>query len=354
MANFTVTNLLDLGAGSLRQAILDANSTSGADTIDFDSVLSGGIINLSSGQLSITDALSINGLGANLLTINAGKQGFRVFNIDDGTSSLIDVTLNGLTITGGQTDLGGGIFSRENLTLSNSTVRDNQADFGGGIDNFEGTLTVSNSTVSGNEASVLGGGIENFEGTLNLINSTVSGNTATNGGGINTIRGTLTANNSTLSDNEAILGGGLENFEGTVNLSNTIIANSVSGGDCVNRFDGVIATNINNLIKDGSCSPLLSGDPNLGPLQDNGGPTFTHALLSGSKAINAGNNAAVPSGVTTDQRGPGFLRLVDGQVDIGAFEVQSTPPPTVSEPSSLFGLLAIGVIAAGSWLRQRR
>ena len=123
------------------------------------------------------------------------------------------------------------------------------------------------------------------------------------------------------------------------------------------RIAGSIDTNINNLIEDGSCNPLLSGDPNLGPLQDNGGPTETQALLSGSIAIDAGDNAGA-AGLMFDQRDPGFDRIVNGTVDIGAFEVQSQPPPiSVPEPSSLMGLVAFGIgtlaISKRRWKHRR-
>jgi hypothetical protein len=100
------------------------------------------------------------------------------------------------------------------------------------------------------------------------------------------------------------------------------------------------------LIEDDSCDPFLSGDPNLGPLQDNGGPTFTQALLPGSIAIDAGDNNFIPS--FYDQRGPGFDRIVNGAVDIGAFEVQGVP-----EPSALFGILTLGIAAIATRWRRR-
>ncbi|GFE68524.1 hypothetical protein CFPU101_11340 [Chroococcus sp. FPU101] len=143
-------------------------------------------------------------------------------------------------------------------------------------------------------------------------------------------------------------GGGVFN-RGTLNLANTIIANS-TGGDCA-TFG--LDTNVNNLIEDGSCDPTLSGNPNLGPLQDNGGPTFTQALLPGSIAIDAGSNAAIPPGITTDQRGAGFSRIVNGTVDIGAYEASPNVPP-VPEPSSLFGILTLGLVAIGSLRRRRK
>ena len=102
MPVFNVVNTLDAGAGSLRDAINMANGNGEADIINFDASLSGMSIGLTSGELLITEGLTINGLGANLLTVDAGMNGFQVFSIDDGiTSNFIDVFINGLTITGG-------------------------------------------------------------------------------------------------------------------------------------------------------------------------------------------------------------------------------------------------------------
>ncbi|MDW7756051.1 MAG: choice-of-anchor Q domain-containing protein, partial [Brevefilum sp.] len=133
--------------------------------------------------------------------------------------------------------------------------------------------------------------------TLTVVNSTLSGNTASQGGGGIYNGGTLTLTNSTLSGNSAYssaMGHGLNNSsEGTLNYANTIIANSPeSNGDCRNY--GTMATNTNNLVEDGSCSAeavnYVSGDPMLAALADNGGPTHTMALLPGSPAIDAGDD----------------------------------------------------------------
>jgi hypothetical protein len=354
MAFFNVTNFFDSGIGSLRQAILDANTTVGADTIQFISVT--GTIPLTSGQLSITDSLTINGLGANNLSI-LGNNSSRVFYVYNPNAT-IDVVINGLTITGGNDLDGGGIFNGENLTLNNSTLSGNTATegSGGGIFNLAGTTSINNSTLSGNTATEgSGGGIFNLAGTTSISNSTLSGNTATegSGGGIFNLAGTTSISNSTLSGNTATegSGGGIFNLAGTLNLTNTIIANSINGSDCFNM--GAIATNTNNLIEDGTCNPLLSGDPNLGPLQNNGGPTFTQALLPGSIAIDAGSNAGILPGITTNQRGQGFHHIFNGTVDIGAYEAGQNVP-SVPEPSSLFGIVTLGLVAIGSMRRRKK
>jgi hypothetical protein len=124
--------------------------------------------------------------------------------------------------------------------------------------------------------------------------------------------------NATFSGNEAYeYNGGIDNA-GTLHLRSTIIANSSGGGDCYNT--GTIGQNVANLIEDGSCDPLYSGDPNLGPLGDYGGDTWTHPLFYPSLAIDHGDPATCPA---TDQRG----HPRTGPCDIGAFEYASPCAP---------------------------
>jgi hypothetical protein len=239
---------------------------------------------------------------------------------------------------------GGGIYnSSGSLTVINSAFSGNSVigGYGGGIYNSSGIVNVANSTFSGNSVSShdgiyeYGGGIFNAD-SVTVTNSTFSGNSAARGGGIYNYAGTLTVINSTLSGNPAMIyGGGIYNAGGTLNYSNTIIANSVSGGDCVN--DSAIGTNTKNLVEDGGCSAFFSGDPKLGSLADNGGPTRTFALLAGSTAIDAGDNAVCADVNTVnnlDQRGkprPEDGDLVPGAVcDIGAYEVADITAPTIT------------------------
>jgi hypothetical protein len=308
---FPVTNTNDSGEGSLRQAISDANASAGEDTINFDPSLSGQTITLGS-QLTIADSagLTIDGGSANITV--SGNNAVRVFDVLFADAKL---TLNNLTVANGRINFGGGIFNNGTLTVNNSTLSGNNANEpfgsggGGGIWNAEsGTATVSNSTLSGNSAQIAGGGIFNRGGTLTVTNSTLSGNSANNGG--------------SLSSNG-----------GSVTLQNTIVANSPSGGNC----DGTITDGGHNLDSDGSCgfgttNHSLSGttdtplDPQLGALADNGGPTWTHALLEGSPAIDKGDSF----GATTDQRG--FARPLGAASDIGAFESKSTVIEDTTKP----------------------
>ncbi|HEX8567524.1 MAG TPA: carboxypeptidase-like regulatory domain-containing protein [Pyrinomonadaceae bacterium] len=356
-AAYTVTTTADNGAGSLRAAIADANLTVEDDEINFSipssdpNCTAGGVctITLTSGQLvvnatSTAGALTItNASGASRLFIS-GNNTSRVFVVNPGAN----LSLEGVTITGGYGTVtpaapfrfGGGIYNNGGtLSLTNSSVSGNFSPAGGGAGGVgggiysTGTLTVANSTVSGNNAELCngcgtsGGGIYNDGGTASLTNSTISGNTARYGGGIyNT--GTLTITSSTITANTAQgavgpgSGGGIFNSaSGSLILTNTIVAgNLVINSSSPDIAGGVSPTSSFNLI---------GGDPKLGSLADNGGPTQTHALLPGSPAIDAGIN----SGAATDQRG--FARRVDlpstpnaaggDGTDIGAYELQSSP-----------------------------
>ena len=295
----------------------------------------------------INKNLTITGPGANLLSVS-GNNSSRVFQ----TSSGATVTINNLTVTNGN---GGGILVYDSiLNLNNSTVSNNSAISGAGIcitpSGLVGTANVSNCTISGNTATSIGGGIYSAIdgsgtacGILTLTNSTLSGNSAPTGGGLAaycTGAGSVTITNSTLSNNtaNASSGGGIYN-EAYIKLINSIVANN-TGGDIVNLGSTTDAQY--SLIKEGLSningvnSSNLTGDPLLGPQQDNGGPTQTIALLPGSPAINAGNNAlAVDQNnqpLATDQRGPGFPRISpsNGTVDIGAFELQCINNPVVT------------------------
>jgi predicted outer membrane repeat protein len=275
-----------------------------------------------------------------------------------GGISAVTATLTNSTVSGNAAAVGGGIAA-PTANLTNSTVSGNRADTtGGGINATTATLT--DCTVSGNTATTtFGGGISAI--TATLVRSTVSGNTATtNGGGINattanltnsTVSGnsarsiggglfatTATLLNCTVVENLALFGGGLfHNPGGTFSVKNTIVAlNLVDFAGTAPDMSGAFTSQGHNLIGDGtggtgftsgvgdmvgtSVNPI---DPKLGALANNGGRTKTHALLTGSRAIDRGDNAGVPG---SDQRGPGFPRRKDGNgdgvatVDIGAFE----------------------------------
>lgn len=333
--------LVETGATlTLIKAALSNNIIGDRDQLD--SGLGGGLIN--SGTVTISNS-TISNNRAGSLGFNTGYGG-GIYNI--GALTLISTTLSGNTANGGGIfpyGYGGGAYNIGTLTLINSVVISNGAighpgpyiggGIGGGILNNNGTLIIMNSTLSGNYTrgskyiAGSGGGIHNT-GVLMITNSTLSNNQANrdvitgggggSGGGINN-SGILTMTNTTLSNNIGGAGGGLANSS-MLYFSNSLIANSVGGPDCVNTAN-VISANLNNLVEDGSCSQngvkFRKGDPRLSLLQDNGGPTLTHIPLPGSPVLNAGDNGSA-AGLAFDQRGPGFPRILDGVVDIGAVE----------------------------------
>jgi hypothetical protein len=185
---------------------------------------------------------------------------------------------------------------------------------------------------------------------VTISSSTISGNSAGNGGngggidnGANDANGaTLTITNSTLTGNSAGAGGGIYNssqqggFAG-LDLGSTILN---AGGSGENIFNTGTVTSLGYNLSSDDGGGLLSQpgdqintDPMLGPLQDNGVPTFTHELLPDSPAINTGDPSFTPPPFF-DQRGPSFYRVRDGRIDVGSFEMQagSTPPRATPRP----------------------
>ena len=219
------------------------------------------------------------------------------------------------------------------VTLNDCVIKNNQAERGGGIYN-DGQLTMNGCTVSGNSAIQYGGGIYN-NGEMWLTNCTISGNSLTrdgdcSGAGIynidtmNLLNCTI-AYNSTSSYFNALGGGFAENVPAISTFKNTIVANNTAGNSSYNNgyIEPFVAHTSQgyNLSSDNSCgfnqpTDLVNTDPLLGPQQNNGGPTFTHALLHGSPAIDAANNTGAPA---TDQRGT--PRPQGTTCDIGAYEL---------------------------------
>jgi len=358
-ATYTVTTTTDGGAGSLRQAIIDANANSGTDTITFVgsgtymlTIAGTGENAAATGDLDITDDLIIIGNGTGNTIIDGGGLD-RVFDIFPGaTATISDLTIqNGGNVTqgGGIQATGGGGGAQ--LTLTNVVLQNNSAsNFGGGIYN-DGVLTLTDVTISGNtSAGGDGGGLNNAQDAT-LMGVTISGNSADEGGGIwnDTTSNSLSLTNVTISGNTATSNGGGLYSEKSVDLTNvTVAANSATVGGGIFTFGGqgdavlkntILANNTgnnanrtltslgNNIDSDGTAGlgdPLDGVDPMLGALADNGGPTQTHALLLGSPAINAGTASGAP---TTDQRGIGR----DATPDIGAFEYESTPLVSTNE-----------------------
>jgi hypothetical protein len=345
-----VTNTNDSGPGSLRDALAVAND---GDIIDATGI--SGTILLTSGELLVSRSITISGPGADNLAVDGGSTS-RVFHIGSGTT----VTISGVTVFNGYAGVGvsggGGIYNDHGtLTVEACTVSDNGALVnGGGVYNDAGdgeaVLEITDSTISSNFSIGNGGGIDS-DGTLGnahleIVNSTLDGNSSTEGGGIFSTSGlsgntTLQISNTTLSENSAMsLGGGISNVgplgggAATVDLVGVIFKMGTRGENIANTSGTVTSFGYNLSDDDGGGYLIAPGDqintdPMLGPLQDNGGPTFTHALLLGSSAIDTGDPSFTPPPLY-DQRGQGFDRVVNGQIDIGSFEVQAggTPSPT--------------------------
>jgi hypothetical protein len=360
----TVTNFNDpsspmAGDGSLRGEIMAAGF---GDTIQFAPSLKGQTITLKQ-TLAVTKSLTIDGAN-NGITVNGN--GHQVFTIQAG----IAVALNGLTITGGVTTAdGGGIANSGSLTLTNSTVTGNGAGSGGGgggIENLSGaSMTMSGDTVNNNSSSADGGGIDN-NGTLTVINCTIAANGATHfGGGISNF-GVLMMANSTVAFNTVkgagADGGGIYNGGVELDLLNTIVFNPNSGAATANDVFGTINQAQGDLFGSGVAGQVASNlgsnqfskDPLLGPLQNNGGPTATMALLPGSPAIGHGVSTSSILGLvvpTTDQRGdprPAYC------TDIGAFQTQlvSPPPGQVLDVTALLSISRGKLRHNGSRFRQ--
>jgi hypothetical protein len=237
---------------------------------------------------------------------------------------------------------GGGISAAGMAVIRSSVISGNRAGTaGGGVYNTAYAMYVENSTIMGNLAFNRGGGIFNAVSRLYLTNSTITSNQAPKGGGVlnepfdQTVPPTYVfLTNSTVSFNTASSGAGggiLSVGQGVFETQNSVMSGNTStqGGTDVS---GTFTSNGFNLIQNTAGSTgwaptdLLGIDPILAPLGSNGGNTFTHALLPGSPAINAGSNALAvdPQNgqpLTTDQRGtPRILGGANPNVDIGAYE----------------------------------
>ncbi|AGA28258.1 right-handed parallel beta-helix repeat-containing protein [Singulisphaera acidiphila] len=353
-ATITVTSLADDGPGTLRAAITQANADTAADTILFAQDVRG-TITLETALPDLSTTINIQGPGAKDLTVARNvwtSTPFSTFEVVQGA----DVILSGLTITGGTSlTAGGGINNSGELVVSNCTVSGNRGEYGGISNVDSGYLTIVDSTISGNRGpSFFGGGIYNSQSsTLAIHRSTISGNDSgtmgtSSGGGINN-RGLMGITNSTISGNKTMgSGGGIYNGGTLTIISSTISGNATTdyrgsgeGGGIFNSgsmniLSSIVSGNKSSIgpmdisgagnslgyniffdVPDISLNPTdqTRTDAMLAPLADNGGPTFTQALLPGSPAI---DSSVTINGVNTDQRN--VPRPQGNAPDIGAFE----------------------------------
>ena len=348
-ANLVVYNTNNVGAGSFRQAIADNAALGGGNTIIFSNAVAG-TITLSTGELFISNDVTIIGPGPKVLAVD-GNAASRIFHITNST-----VVISGLTITNGSAGggvLGGGMFNNHStLTISNCNITGNTADGGGGVAsrNFKGRtalLSLIASTISSNYAAFYGGGIFIFgepSATSTVVACTLTDNYAVNGGGgIASGAGgrvVLTVIASTFSSNATagvgFGGGGIlnhtDNLDPTtaiLEIGNCILKAGASGPNLANSSGTIISQGYNISSDDGgghltAIGDQITTDPMLGPLQDNGGPTFTHALKVGSPAIDGGKSFSL----SADQRGsprtydnPNIANATGGDgTDVGAYE----------------------------------
>ncbi len=258
--------------------------------------------------------------------------------------------INGCTFsnnTGGQGGAIGNFFENASVTVQNSYFYENSGNVGGAIWGQTSTITIVGCTFAKNTAQANGGAVYNDSGSLTVRNSTLVGNSAAIGGGIynqgygNGYTGNATVTTSTLSDNSAPNGGGIYN-QGTNNgrglliLEDTILysANTTPGANLISTGPGASVTSHGYNLSSDNANGLLTAagdqintDPKLGPLQDNGGPTQTMALLPGSPAWDKGKSFSL----TADQRGsprpvdiPSISNASGGDgSDIGAVEMDT-------------------------------
>ncbi len=355
------------GTCTLRAAVQQSNAMTKCSTVNINMQSLSGAINLGSALGIITHGISVNGPGADRLTVQRssapGTPAFNVFLVNFG----VGVSISGITISNGlgTTNNGGGaIHNFGLLTLANSTVSGNQAtnSSGGGVSNDSGgsltggTMVIVNSTISGNQTLAdgsgpagPGGGIFNSGVSLTLINSTVSGNKSgispfnPDGGGVYNFKGAVKFINCTVASNQTGntgRGGGIAttpSFPATTTLQNTLIADNLDGsnGAAPDLFGPTVSRDY-NLIGNAAgvtfTGPVTNNIQNvsagLGALGNNGGRVMTHALLPGSAARDRGSNSLavddIGSTLTLDERGLGFPRIFNGTVDIGAFEASNS------------------------------
>lgn len=291
MAMFTVTTLADSGPGSLREAIQLANMSVGPDTINFQAGLTG-TISLQSSLPTISDDLVIIGPGQADLIIDGGPADFQIIGITAGvTVRFEEITLRaggGMTVASGgaisnsgtlelvnvtlaenQAMAGGAISNSGTLTITGCTLTANTATqgSGGAIDTQDVNVTIQDSVLSGNEASLTGGAIAKAEGMSGLLliqNSTISGNSAGQQGGGLFVRGPVQIEDSLLERNSSANGGGIEYGGATLEILNSTLAGNTALNDGGGLFVTNGTANIRNSTFDHNTAALGGGLNQLG------------------------------------------------------------------------------------------
>jgi hypothetical protein len=360
--------VVDDGAGTLANVMISGLTLTNADPV---------VLNENDGGSAILNRENLT-LNACVLSGNYSPNGGSIYSTG-GSLTINDSTITGNSAGDGgavliqsgslavnrskilnnaATNSGGGVIARGvPITIADSTLSGNSSDENGGaIYLYQGSLSMSGTTISGNAADNnsdgvgSGGGIYNLGGSLSIVNSTISGgNTAREGGGIfSSALQAIRIAHSTITGNRVpiiagVYGGGI-NSAGPVTLDHTIVAGNFRGAstpdDVKGSFDATYSligdrrdAMVNNMGGSLIGTTALPIDAKLGTLANNGGPTSTHALLSGSPAIEAGAVAVAGAGGVPlyDQRGTPFSRVVDydngggARIDIGAVEMPQAP-----------------------------
>jgi predicted outer membrane repeat protein len=391
-----VTNCTDGDAGSLRAVV---NAAANGDTVVFDVDCTGvGQITVSTEILVTDKAVTIDGTG-HQITISGGDT-TRIFNGGHGGT----LTLNHLTLTHGAAGDGGAIAVTGSVTLIDTTVSDSSASNtgGGAVGIFGGTLVVQRSTFIGNTAPKLGGAIWSNGSPATIETSTFTQNQSGEGGAIGINAGLLTVSrstfvgntaddrggamrvddgsqlaltNSTLTNNTSTQAGGAiftENETTSTLTNDTLVSNNVSGGGAGaeiaaqgpvivsntivlgnggSNCSGAITNDGNNLqFGDTTCGFSLTGNPRLGPLADNTGPTQTMALGQGSAAIDGANPAIcrIVGVDNIDQRGQFRTNAVRNTCDIGAYDTGGTVVGPASGSTTAISCAACKITVGGS------
>ena len=315
------------GGGIFNEGLLTVSNA--AVSGNYSNVLGGGILNW--GTLTVINSTISQNMG---YYSGGGIQNWGIYS----TLTVINSTISqNNTVTDGAAGLGadghgGGILNYDgNLFVTSSTISNNSSNYGGGIEQSGGSVKIVNSTISGNKAMTDGGGIYDFDGTTDVYNSTITQNSADydrdpNGG----------------SGGGVYVDAQLAQFGiyGTVNLRNTLVAgNDVANAPIPDDCKGTINSYGVNLFSDFTGCTVINDvlaysgyfTGGLGPLQNNGGPTWTHALLPGSNAIDGGDQVKGcigPDGLllVKDQRGAERAAGIFQLCDIGAFEYGAILP----------------------------
>ncbi len=331
-ATWWVTQLGDSGTGSLRQQILLAGA---GDTISFAPAVWGDTLSLTSGSLSVSKAIVINGPGAHLLTLdNKGLRRHFLFNVPTDFP-----LLRGMTLTGGDgAGIAGSIRNNANLVVEDCHFTGNIADRGGAIFHT-GSLVLRRCTFSANAGALLGGAIFVNSGSVLVDRCTMTGNQSISGGAIYLASGNVAVVSSTLVGNSAVsLGGAFVAMDSMVLLS-TLVASNTAATAAQGTNNGTLVSLGYNLVSDttgmnlspsagdllGNSTTLL--DPLLAPLSDSGNGLPVYPLSCGSPALDAGD----PANLSPDQRG---ISVFNTLRDIGAYE-RDIPAPLLVCPAAI-------------------